>query len=56
MMRKTKTIPNFQSEKDERRFWETHDVVSYEPSLKKAKVSFLQPRKERGSVKKSFKL
>ncbi len=44
--KKMKKIPNFKSEDEERKFWETHDIVSYEPGLKKVKVTFPKPRKK----------
>jgi len=40
-----KKIPKFRSEEEERRFWKTHEIVSYEPALKKVKMIFPKPRK-----------
>lgn len=40
-----KKIPKFKSEEEERRFWQTHEIVPYEPGLKKVKMTFPKPRK-----------
>ncbi|MBI4436653.1 MAG: BrnA antitoxin family protein [Candidatus Omnitrophica bacterium] len=40
-----KKIPRFKSEEEERRFWETHEIVPYESSLKKVRMAFPKPRK-----------
>jgi predicted DNA binding CopG/RHH family protein len=40
MDRKLKLIPKFKSEKEERRFWETHDTTEYFDSGKMARVRF----------------
>ena len=40
-----KRIPKFKSEEEERRFWETHEIIPYEPGLKKVRITFSKPRK-----------
>lgn len=40
-----KRIPKFQSIEEEREFWRTHEIVDYEPSLKRIRVSFPKPKK-----------
>jgi len=45
MRRKTKTIPNFRNEAEERRFWETHDSSPYVDwsKAKRARFPNLKP-------------
>lgn len=40
MKRKLKTIPKFESEKEEREFWQTHDSTEYVDWDKAERVSF----------------
>jgi predicted DNA binding CopG/RHH family protein len=40
MKKKVKPIPNFKSEHEERRFWETHDSTEYFDSAKMVRASF----------------
>ena len=50
-------IPKFKSEEEERKFWEAHEIVEYEPSLKEVRIRFPKPKKpislrlERGQIR-----
>ena len=41
-------IPKFKSKEEERKFWETHDIVSYESGLKKVNATFPRPGRASG--------
>jgi len=53
MSAKRKPIPRFKSEKDERRFWETHDSTDYVDWSKAVRASFpnLKPSTETISLR-----
>jgi len=53
MTNKLKPIPRFKSEKDERRFWETHDSATYLDWTRAERVSFpnLKPSTETISLR-----